>query len=301
MARDSTKETFIVTLVLGVSCSLLISVAAVGLRGFQEVNQARSVRTSILTAAGLLQGKAKADEVDARFEAVETRIVDLDAGTFVTDDPGLVPGDFDQRAAARDPDLSKKIDRPADLAGIGRRERYSNVYLIKDGESVDQIVLPIYGKGLFSTLYGFLALDGDLETVRGITYYEHGETPGLGAEVERPDWQALWKGKRLFDDQGAVALHLVKGHVDPSAPGAEFEVDAISGATLTSNGVTAMVQYWLGDDGFGPLLDQMRSGGAEQALLVNGHIGHAGVHVSDQAHVHPPEEADRRGAVAVVG
>ena len=106
-----------------------------------------------------------------------------------------------------------------------------------------------------------MSIDSDLETVRGIAFYEHGETAGLGAEVENPAWVAKWPGKKVFDDQGAIELQVVKGNVDPAASGAEYEVDGLSGATMTSNGVSKLIQYWFGDSGFGPYLAKLRQEG----------------------------------------
>ena len=133
---------------------------------------------------------------------------------------------------------------------------------MRDGNDISKVILPVHGPGLFSTLYGLLALEGDFSTVAGLTYYEHGDTPGLGGEVGNPDWQALWVGKAVFDDDGDVRLEVVKGSVDAASPNAIHQVDGLSGATLTSQGVTNMMQYWLGADGFGPFLARMESGEA---------------------------------------
>ncbi len=127
-------------------------------------------------------------------------------------------------------------------------------YLLRSGADIEKIVLPVHGYGLWSTLYGFLALEGDGNTVAGITFYEHGETAGLGGEVDNPAWKALWPGKAIYADDGRVALKVVKGAVNPKAAGAEHQVDGLSGATLTSRGVENLVSYWMGDAGYGPIL-----------------------------------------------
>ena len=106
-------------------------------------------------------------------------------------------------------------------------------------------------------LYAYLSLDADLRTVRGIIFYEHAETAGLGAEIANPVWTASWPGKRLYDDSGAVSLTVIKGIVDPAAANADFEVDGLSGATITSNGVSKLVRYWFGDGGFEPYLQRL--------------------------------------------
>jgi Na+-transporting NADH:ubiquinone oxidoreductase subunit C len=112
--------------------------------------------------------------------------------------------------------------------------------------------------GLWSILYGYLALDTDLTTIRGITFYEQGETAGLGGEVENPRWKALWPGRRAFDERGNVKIQVKKGVAGPPAED-PYQVDGLSGATLTSRGVTNMIRFWLGPDGFGPFIAQLRN------------------------------------------
>jgi Na+-transporting NADH:ubiquinone oxidoreductase subunit C len=255
MAHESLSKTFTVAVVLAIACSLLVAGAAIGLRPRQEANKVRDRKKNILIVAGLYDAKAS---VEKSFEQIEPRIVDLATGEYV-DKEKLDPATFDQRAAAKDPELSVKIPADKDLAGIGRREKYSLVYLVKKDDQLDQVILPVEGKGLWSTLYGFLALSGDLNTVKGITFYEHAETPGLGGEIDNPAWKAKWAGKKLYDKDGSLQLHVAKGTAAPDNP---HQVDGISGATLTVNGVTDLIRYWMGDDGFKKLLDRLQAKGA---------------------------------------
>ncbi len=256
MARESVSKTFVVAIVLAAVCSLLVSGAAIGLRPKQEANKIRDRKKNILIVAGLYDATAPVEE---SFKQIEQHIVDLATGEYVSKDQQLDPETFDQRAAARDPELSVAIPPEKDLAGIGRREKYSLVYLVKKDGKLDQVILPIDGKGLWSTLYGFLALEGDLNTVKGITFYEHAETPGLGGEIDNPTWKAKWAEKKIYDKDGNVQLNVAKGAADKNSP---HQVDGLSGATLTANGVTNLVKYWLGDDGFKKLLEQMKAEGA---------------------------------------
>jgi Na+-transporting NADH:ubiquinone oxidoreductase subunit C len=110
-------------------------------------------------------------------------------------------------------------------------------------------------------LYGFVALESDANTIAGLGFYEHGETPGLGGEVDNPRWKALWEGKRAYRD-GQVAINVAKGAVNPQSSGANWQVDGLSGATLTSRGVSNLVQFWLGAEGFQPYLTNLRGGDA---------------------------------------
>lgn len=145
-----------------------------------------------------------------------------------------------------------------DPAGIKRRSNQAEIYLVRDESGqVNKIVLPVYGTGLWSMMYAFVALDNDGNTVKGITYYDQGETPGLGGEVENPSWRQQWVGKQLFDDNGQPAIRVVKGG---ARQGDVHGVDGLSGATLTSNGVQHTFDFWLGEHGFGPFLKKVREG-----------------------------------------
>ncbi len=118
------------------------------------------------------------------------------------------------------------------------------------------------GYGLWGTLYGYMALKGDLDTIAGLGFYSQKETPGLGGEVDNPKWKAEWRGVKLYDEQGKVAVQLVKNRAPAGSPEAAYQVDALSGATLTTRGVQHLVQFWLGEHGFGPFLDNLRKSSA---------------------------------------
>lgn len=261
MQRDSVSQTLLVATVLCVVCSVLVASAAVGLRDKQQANKRLDQKKNVLIAANLYEeGKNSPKEIDSIFEErIDRKLIDIDTGEPVPDSV-INPSNFDQRDAARDPEMNEPVEPPTALGGIKDRSKYAFVYEVKDDSGkLDQVVLPIHGKGLWSTLYGFISIDSDGETVRGITFYEHGETPGLGGEVDNTNWKALWDGKKLYGDEGIgkVRLHLIKGSVDKDAPDAKFLIDGLSGATLTSNGVTRLIQYWLGPEGFVPFLKRI--------------------------------------------
>jgi Na+-transporting NADH:ubiquinone oxidoreductase subunit C len=237
-------------------CSVVVSTAAVLLKPAQEANKSLDKKRNILQAAGMLDPDVSVDE---QFASVNTRVVDLRTGKF-TDD--VDPDRYDQRKAAKDPEQSLKLDSNQDKAKISRRENYAVIYLVEgEGGELDKIILPVHGYGLWSTLYGFVALEADANTVAGLGFYEHAETPGLGGEVDNPRWKALWPGKQVYKD-GTVKLGLIKGSVDPASANADWEIDGLSGATLTARGVTNLVQFWLGEDGFEPFLENLRTGEA---------------------------------------
>lgn len=261
LPNDSVTKTLVVAIALCLVCSVVVSVAAVSLKPLQDRNAALARKEQILKVAGLLEGDQAVD-VEALFGAeVEPRIVDLETGDYAED---IDAATYDPRKAVNDPQMSTRIPPAEDLASIGRRVRYAPVYLVRDDTGrLQTLIIPIHGYGLWSTMYGFLAVAGDGETVKGITFYEDGETPGLGGEINNPRWQQRWEGKKLYGTGGDVELEVVKGTVDPRAPGAEYHVDGLSGATLTSNGVTHTIRYWLGDQAFGPYLHRIRTEGGE--------------------------------------
>ncbi len=254
--NDSIGKTLTVALLLCIVCSIIVSTAAVVLKPAQETNQELDKRRNILAAAGMLD---ESKSVEEQFKRITTRMVDLRTGRF-TDD--VDPEGYNQFKAAKNPQMSQPLSPDEDIANISRREHYSPVYLVQGEQGdIEKIILPVRGYGLWSTLYGFIALEEDANTVAGLGFYDHGETPGLGGEVDNPRWKAEWPGKKVYRD-GEVELGLVKGAVDPSSPKAEWQVDGLSGATLTARGVTNLVQFWLGENGFEPFLDKLKMGEA---------------------------------------
>jgi Na+-transporting NADH:ubiquinone oxidoreductase subunit C len=256
-SNDSTGKTLIVAFALCIVCSVIVSAAAVLLKPIQEVNKTLDRKRNILAAAGMLvEGKS----VEEQFADVQTRVVDLQTGKFA--DEAVDLDKYDQRKAAKDPSSSEALSSEDDLAKISRREQYSLVYLVQDSAGdIDKIILPIRGYGLWSTLYGFIALEPDANTIAGLGFYEHGETPGLGGEIDNPRWKAFWPGKQVYRD-GDVHIGLIKGSVDPAADTAPWQVDGLAGATLTARGVTNLVHFWLGENGFEPFLNNLRAGEA---------------------------------------
>lgn len=256
LSNDDPRKIIGVAVALCLVCATLVSAAAVLLKPLQERNQALAIKRQIVSVAGLLAAGADVEQLYR--ERIEARIVELDSGNYVDT---IDAEDFDPRAAARAPDTSRALARDADIAGIRRRADLAPVYLVRDAGRIETVILPVRGYGLWSTLYGFLALAGDARTITGITFYEHAETPGLGDAIEQPAWQAGFHDKLAFDEDGAVRITVVKGAVNPDSPAARYQVDGIAGATLTSTGVTRLLHFWLGDQGFGPYLEKLRFAG----------------------------------------
>ncbi|MDE1233481.1 Na(+)-translocating NADH-quinone reductase subunit C [Vibrio aestuarianus] len=249
--NDSIKKTLFVVIALSLVCSIIVSTAAVGLRDKQKANAVLDKQSKIVEMAGL-QAEGTVPELFAQY--IEPRLVDFDSGDFIEGDAA----NYDQRKAAKVPAESIKLTAEQDKAKILRRANTGVVYLVKNGDEISKVIIPIHGNGLWSMMYAFVAVETDGNTVSGITYYEQGETPGLGGEVENPSWRAQFIGKKLFDENHQPAIKIVKG----GAPaGSEHGVDGLSGATLTSNGVQHTFDFWLGDMGFGPFLAKVRDGG----------------------------------------
>jgi len=257
MSRDSGKKVLGVALLLCLICSVLVSLAAVGLSERQERNKAEEKKRNILQAAGLYREGVPVVE---QFSRIEPRLVDLQSGTF---SDRFDPTVFDSRVAARDPQTAYQIPAPLDLAGIKNRSRYKDVYLVLADGKLQQLILPVHGKGLWSTMYGFIALGADLNTVNGFAFYEHGETPGLGGEVDNPNWKKQWPGKKIYDAAGDVRIEVIKGTVDRSSADAAYQADGLAGATLTGRGVSNLLRYWLGADGYRPFIDNLKREGVK--------------------------------------
>ncbi|MCA9087116.1 MAG: Na(+)-translocating NADH-quinone reductase subunit C [Planctomycetaceae bacterium] len=256
--------TFIVAATLCFVCSLIVSAAAVGLKPLQEQNAKNKMMRNVLIAAGVWQdGKNTDADIPELFKNIDVILWNLPEkdGETGSLNKELKAADYDQAAAASTPGGSMAIPAADDVSGIKRREKVSKIYLVRDADGkVNKIVLPVYGKGLWSTLYGFLALDASTREARGITFYKHAETPGLGGEVDNPKWKSLWSNTNsplvLRDDQGQTILDVTK----PGNATQPNQIDGLSGATITSSGVENTIHYWLGPNAFGPFLDQFASG-----------------------------------------
>lgn len=256
MSNDHPVKIVLVAVVLCLVCSVLVSAAAIGLRSQQAANKLLEKQRNILQVAGFSQ---VGDDVSKLFEEkITARIVDLRTGKL-TD--AVDVNTYDARTAARDPEMSRELSANQDPASIRRQAHYATIYLVKDESGgYNTVIIPVHGYGLWSTLYGFLALKPDGNEVVGLQFYEHAETPGLGGEIDNPSWRAQWPGKTLHDDGGELKIEVVK--IGASGP---HQVDGLAGATLTSRGVNNLVRFWAGENGFGTFLRNLK-----QELAQNG-------------------------------
>lgn len=259
MDKDSTKNVLTVAISLCVVCSLLVSGLAVMWRDQQELNQILDIKRNVLLAAGLEEeSKGSPADVEEAFKQFKPVVIDFSTGEAVSEEnylPKFDPAKYDLQKITKDPIHSAAIPRELDGALVLRRPIQAVVYERYVDGKLNSVVLPMQGMGLWGLMYGFLALENDLSTVKGIKYYAHKETPGLGAEVDAGWWRDAFQGKQIYTASGAFALDVVKG-VGGDDP---HKMDGISGATITCNGVDGSLAYWMGDDGYGPYLANLRA------------------------------------------
>ena len=256
LENDSLEKTIAVAFSLCFVCAILVSFAAVALRPLQVENKALDMKKNILDVAGLMEEDTNINQAFA--SQIEEKLINIETGEYVE---GMNIASYDQRKAAKDPAQNIILTRAQDIASIKKKAKIAKIYLVKNAGVIESIILPMHGYGLWSTMYGFLALEADGQTVKSINFYDQAETPGLGGEVVNPNWRALWKGKKVYSDAGEPVLKLIKGVVDLNRAGSEFQVDGLAGATLTSNGVSNLVKYWMSAEGFALYLDKIRKEG----------------------------------------
>jgi Na+-transporting NADH:ubiquinone oxidoreductase subunit C len=256
--RDSTPYTIGFTVVVCVVCALAVSFAAVALQPRQEANARAYMQKNVLIAAGLLQHGEPVSNTRVRQlldERVEVRLLDFATAQLLPADQLDAMG-YDQRRARSDPATSRPA--PPNRAGIQRLPNQGQVFFVKKDGRVDQVVLPVEGLGMWGTIYGFVALATDGKTIRGLTFYDQKETPGLGAEIASPGWLALWRGRHAFDASWQPEIAVIKGAAGPPETD-PLRVDGLSGSTITSNAITHLMQFWLSEQGYGRWLESFRN------------------------------------------
>jgi Na+-transporting NADH:ubiquinone oxidoreductase subunit C len=258
---DSTRYTILFATAVCVVCALVVSLAAVGLASRQEENARLYRQKNVLLAAGLVRPDQQPSTAELQRifdENIEIGLIDLATGQKAKGE-GIDPRSYDPRKVRNDPAMSRPA--PPNNAGLLRLPNTGVVYYVRGAKGIEQVVLPIEGGGMWGMLSGFIALDRDGNTVRGLTFYEQKETPGLGGEIGNPKWQALWRGRKAYDASFAPKLAVIKGVAGPPDKD-PHRVDGLSGATITGNAVSRLVAFWFSDKGYGPYLKLFRQGAA---------------------------------------
>ena len=251
VVKDSTSRALMLALSVAFVCGLLVSVVAVSLRPIQRANVEAERIAQLELVLTALSGIGRVQSI----ESLEHRMVELDSGRF---DDSIDGASFDAARAATSPASGVAIPDELDLAGLRRRARHASIYLVRGDEGrIDLIILPVSGRGYQSTLHAWLVMDGDTRTLRALKFYQHGETPGVGARIEEAQWEAQWNDLRAFDDAGVLRIGVRSpggGYSDDAA----YQVDGISGATRTMQGVDGMLRFWLGEFGYSAFLQRVR-------------------------------------------
>jgi Na+-transporting NADH:ubiquinone oxidoreductase subunit C len=252
--NESVVKTLMVSFVICLLCSLVVSFAAVGLRDIQIENKLNDQRIKILQAGKIYNAGI---DVRTQFEDLEVKFINFKTGKLLSEFNNLSLDTYDQILATKDSSLSTQVPQDKDIAIIKNRENIGKVYIVRDSKGIiSKLILPIRGFGLWGTMYGYISLENDFNTVAGIEFYQHKETPGLGAEVDNPKWKALWPGKQIYQNND-VALKVIKGKVESDDSMLAYKVDGLSGATLTSRGVSNMIEYWFSESGYSSMLKEL--------------------------------------------
>ena len=252
MNPNTPTGAIVVVLSCAFVCAILVSATTVTLRPIQEQNQLIERSRNIVMLSGLVpvDQPLSGDEVLAALANLDPRVVDLESGTFI---PGET--EFDARAVSGNPEFTVSIPTELDSAGLRRRTQLEQVYLVWKGDQLHRVIVPINGQGMWSRLWGFIALNSDLNTIGAVSFYEQAETAGLGDQIMRSEWQAQWSGRQLFDQRGNLRFRVAPG----PASDERHEVDGLSGATVTADAVTGLVAYWFGSHGYAPFLAELQS------------------------------------------
>ena len=253
--NESIVKTIGVAFAVCLICSLVVSSSAVSLRDLQKENKLNDKRIKILQVADIYDPSISIAE---QFSELESKFIDFNTGLMMDEYNNFSIDEYDQIVVTKDPNLSSKVPTSEDIAIIKNRENVGKIYILRDEiGAIDKLVLPIRGYGLWGTLYGYISIEDDFNTVSGIEFYDHKETPGLGAEVDNPKWKAQWKGKKINNDSGELMITVAK-----TQKYKDHHIDALAGATLTSNGVDNLVKFWMGEAGFKKFLTNLQNGAA---------------------------------------
>ncbi len=224
MNKESNRYIFIYSSVMVVVVAILLAVAALGLKPYQDKNVEIEKKLSILKAVG----KSIPTDVANKNKWVEEQYAKYIVKSYVIDSIGELRTGID----------AFNVDMKAEVSKKGS-DRNLPIFEFRNDDSTNLYIIPLRGKGLWGPIWGYVALEKDFNTISGSTFDHQGETPGLGAEINTPEFQAQFKGKQLFEGDKFVSIKVAKGGM---SKGGAHEVDGISGGTLTSNGLDAMIK-----------------------------------------------------------
>ncbi len=257
MDNESPAKAILVVTVTALLCSILVSSAAVFLQPLQKAYADIERIRYLVQLSGLVDSDADLSEfaIVSAYQDVTPRLIDLETGSF---DQNLDPQSFEDPDTADE--LQQLVSIPAELdsARLELRPRWISVYQVETDSALPRLIFPIYGQGMWSTIYGYLALEGDLNTIADVVFYEHEETAGIGDQIQRPAWLVGWRGKKLYDEQGQLQFDI--GSIDVDSPEYDYRVDGIAGATVTVDGVADLVRYWFGPHGYAPFISRFDAG-----------------------------------------
>lgn len=249
-SADSRARVLWISLLVSAICALLVSTTYVLLGPKIDANLAAERQARLDAMIATLPGLEDLIRQTGA-DTLQSVVVDLRTGTEAEDSPDIL----EPEVLTASDETSSEIAPTADIADLGRRPDFAEIFVLRTGRDLALAVFPVYGKGYQSTIKAYVALEGDLNTIAGFTVIEQGETPGLGANIGEAEWQAKWPGKELTDADGVLRIEVVRGQAQTS-----FEVDGVTGATRTGDGISSMMQFWFGPDGYGRVLEAMRSG-----------------------------------------
>jgi Na+-transporting NADH:ubiquinone oxidoreductase subunit C len=258
MDNQNPIKALLVVTVTALVCSILVTFTVVKLQPIQKSYQNIERNRALVQISGLTNdiNLLSDREIVNIFQKIEARIIDLRVGQF---DTKYNPDTFDTWTIDNNPELSIPIPTENDIAHLSRRSQLITVYLVKDKDTMDRILLPIYGQGMWSKIYGFIALETDLNTIADIIIYKQAETSGIGDKILNSDWQSSWRKRKIYDDKGRLQIGIKGGQSDQKSLVSVHQIDAITGATVTVDAVKNLVRYWFGVHGYEPFLDNFRA------------------------------------------
>jgi Na+-transporting NADH:ubiquinone oxidoreductase subunit C len=257
VSNDTPAKALLVVFSVALVCSVLVSVSAVTLRPVQERNALVERSRNIIGLTGLVEPgeNLTSDEILDAVMQLDIRLIDINTGQF---SDAVDVADFNARAARNNLETSIAIAAADDLASLGRRENFAVIYLVWSEGQLQRVILPVYGQGMWSTMYGYIALEADLNSIAAMTFYEQTETAGLGDQIQNQAWLAKWQGRKVYGASNEVRFRVATGVVAEGSAAAQHQVDAMTGATVTADAVTRLIQYWFGPNGYGPFIEQLR-------------------------------------------